>query len=531
MVDMAPPLRPWADLESGIISRIADSCALKDYASCRSVCGPWRSALPPPLSRPLAVLSADDAAGHPVSIAACSLHAHRWSRLLGLQQPTRLSASGCRCVGARDGWVALVAGDAETGVGAGPLLFNPFTGEEIPLDSSLYEPKHELAPKIVFSPNPTPRDFAAVSVCRPNRVAVQRACGGCSFIIIEETEGLMDGAVLVDVAYGDDDKVYCLALDGEVHVLHLNRRRRGTSWMPAVEVRRLLGPLLSVPLGADAFPPPYNTISQFTDAKNLVLCDGVLYQIWRRPSGEGSATVDAPPGGAGRWIHIFEGDVFVLRYDRGSCPCWTVAEEKDLSGNAVFVGMNDAAVVRGEGVSANSVYYFDGPRGRDYEAVVYNMATGTSVRWPAATAGMSSPAWYFLPAGESRRVEAVAIDVEATSEEATSPEYDEMEHPVFRPKRTKNLLAIDEPESDAWIIEVEPELEIDCEASKHKVLGAELLKRKQSHSQQAPQSTGHRLLLIVLVSNPGSEEEQHRDGYDQQMTIFSSDGRVFQILY
>ena len=93
-----------------------------------------------------------------------------------------------------------------------------------------------------------------------------------------------------------------------------------------------------------------------------------------------------------------------------------MVEAKDLRGNALFVGLNDAAVVRGEGVSTNSVYYWDGLRGGDYEAVVYSMATGASVRWPAvSTGGVSSPVWYFLPAGDTHRVEAEATEVEDTS--------------------------------------------------------------------------------------------------------------------
>ncbi|CAD6251455.1 unnamed protein product [Miscanthus lutarioriparius] len=415
------PFRPWADLDAGLVSMIAARCALREHASCRAVCCAWRSALPSPLSWPLA--------------APTRLHGD-------LHRPTGIGAAGCRCVGAsRDGWLALVAGDAEAP--AGLLLFNPFTGQEIPLDPELYEPTHEPAPKIVFSPSPTPLDFTAVSLCRPNRVAVQRASDGRSHI--DDTGLLMDrDVVLVDVVYSDDDvKVYCLAKDGQVHVLHLNRRRRSCRRrrVPPMEV----GPLPKLPRGAAVFPSPYDTISKFTDAKNLVLCDGVLYQVWRRPTGAGNATVAAPAGGVRRWIHIFEGDVFVLRFDPGNWPrssCWSVVEAKDLRGNALFVGLNDAAVVRGEGVSANSVYYWDGLRGGDCEAVVYSMATGASVRWPAVSTGaVSSPAWYFLPAGDTHRVEAEATEVEDTSAEATSPELDEeLDHSAHCLKKTMSLL-------------------------------------------------------------------------------------------
>ncbi|CAD6259547.1 unnamed protein product [Miscanthus lutarioriparius] len=190
------PFRPWADLDAGIVSSITACCALREYASCRIVCGAWRSALPPLLSRLLAVLPADDTAGQPVSLVACSHLARRRARLLHGDQLHRSSptgttgaAAGCRCVGAsRDGWLALVSGDAEAP--AGPLLFNPFTGEEIPLDPELYEPAHEPAPKIVFSPNPTPLDFTAVSLCRLNRVVVQRASDGWSRI--EDTDPLLN---------------------------------------------------------------------------------------------------------------------------------------------------------------------------------------------------------------------------------------------------------------------------------------------------------------------------------------------------
>ncbi|CAN6235347.1 unnamed protein product [Urochloa humidicola] len=463
---------PWADLDAGLVSTIAACAALGDYASCRAVCAAWRAALPPPLSRPLAVLPADDAARLPVSLAACALHARRWARLqhgggggLLRRPPDWIAAAPrCRCVGAsRDGWVALVAGDAAAPVG--PLLFNPFTGEEILLDASLYQPAHDPAPKIVFSPRPTRRDLTAASLVRPGMVVVQRVADGCSYT--EDTGPFLDGgpaaaaaAHLVDVAYGDDDgKVFCLASDGEVHVLRLSRRRRVDRRMPPMRV----GPLPGMPVGGagrGGFPPPYDAISEHTDAKSLVLCDGEVYQVWRRPTGAGSVIVDAPHGGAAaaaarRWVHVFEGDVFVLRYDPGNWAaagfCWTVAEGKDLRGNAVFVGKNDAAVVRGEGVSRNSVYYWDGPRGGgddgdgDYEAVVYSVATGASVRWPAAsTGGVASPVWYFLPAAGVGPARVGGAGTAATSGEeaaaSSSGEHDEEEHSAHCLKKTMNSL-------------------------------------------------------------------------------------------
>jgi hypothetical protein len=54
------------------------------------------------------------------------------------------------------------------------------------------------------------------------------------------------------------------------------------------------------------------------------------------------------------------GEVFVVSHDPKSWPhCWAIIEGKDLGGAALFVGMNDAVVVRGRGVRWNSVHYWD----------------------------------------------------------------------------------------------------------------------------------------------------------------------------
>lgn len=426
----APPHRRWADLDAGVLSRIAYCFDFRDYAFFRVVCTSWRSALPPPDSRPFARVfpapgdsNSTDAAGHqPVSFAAWCLLSRERCRLAGLRQPSRLAPIS-RCIGARDGWVALALGTA--GPGAGGLkvsLFNPVTGAEIPLDASLCDLRlggvyEHWAPKVVFAPSPSACDFTAVGICGPKRLAVQRSCGdgkgGYISQAIDTDDDFMDGAFLADIAYRDDgDTVYCLTSRGGVHVLRLNRRRRRGCSARAVEVRPLMGK------GNDVFfPPPYDTISRHTDAKNLVLCDGVLYQIWRRPRGAGSVDVPAEDGAWPRKaIRIQEGDVFVRRYDPGRWPYW--AEAQDLGGNAVFVGMNDAAAVRGgDGATAlrgNCVYYWDRRAGGDYEAVVFDMATGSSARWLPANEAVSSPLWYFLPAGRRH--------VEPTTEEDTGLE-------------------------------------------------------------------------------------------------------------
>jgi hypothetical protein len=395
-----PPLQPppWADLDANLVACIVGLCTLKDYASCRVVCASWHAALPPLLSQPIAVLPADDGGHHPVSLAVCLLHTRRWHRIPGLRQPTRLDAAHCRCVGARDGWLALVAGVETSSRRA--VLFNPFTGGEIPLDAALYEPEHDLAPKIVFSPNPTRHGFVAVSLCRPDRLVLQKAYGGGSLTLIEDTEALMDKAVLVDLAYGEDDNVYCLTTEGHVYRLRFHRRLRGRKSPLHVQ------PLLSdhAEAAVDAFPPPYDAIARLAEAKNLALCNGALYQVWRRPAGAGNATIiDAPPvPGAGSRRHrasVYEGEVFVLRHDPTNRPhCWSFVEGKDLGGVALFVGMNDAVAVRGRGVCRNSVHFWDiAADDRGYDPVVYSVARGLSVRWPAATGGLSSPVWYIMP--------------------------------------------------------------------------------------------------------------------------------------
>lgn len=229
--------------------------------------------------------------------------------------------------------------------------------------------------------------------------------------------------------------MYCLTADGRVYVLLIHRRcRSGTGFV--VEV---VGPDLSGHI--DPFPPPYDDIAWLTDAKNLVFSnDGVLYQVWRRPAGEGGAVVDPAPHSGPSRVH--EGDVFVLRHDPTSCPPWTVVD--DLGGDAFFIGMNDAAVVPGGdgSVRPNCVYYWDSVGDGEYEPVLYSVATGSSVRWPAATGGISSPVWYFTPVishGRRQSVEATDYDEKLTDYE----EEDEPEDRVpdrFRSKKTMNML-------------------------------------------------------------------------------------------
>src|SRR5688572_20494855 len=65
-------------------------------------------------------------------------------------------------------------------------------------------PKAEVAPTAHASPS---KAVQVTSLIRPDMVAVQRAADGCSYS--EDIGPLLDGVVLVDIAYGDNGKVYC----------------------------------------------------------------------------------------------------------------------------------------------------------------------------------------------------------------------------------------------------------------------------------------------------------------------------------
>ncbi|XP_047080223.1 uncharacterized protein LOC124690958 [Lolium rigidum] len=227
--------------------------------------------------------------------------------------------------------------------------------------------------------------------------------------------------------------VYCLTSYGDVHVLLLPERRRradNPSSLPAIRPslsgpanhaefarwpmkqqhdfirRRSLGPDLNAAAKVQArpfapatsFAPPYNTVSAFAGAKNLVFCEGNLYQIWRNSSC--TVTVRLPEGGRRR---VAENEVFVFRCFPQRQPCWDAVT--DLGGYSVFLGRNNAvSMPPAEGVpgfKGNCVYWIGG-RGRD-QGMVFDMATGRSTPClPAAAAAaagvapQSTVCWYFV---------------------------------------------------------------------------------------------------------------------------------------
>lgn len=146
---------------------------------------------------------------------------------------------------------------------------------------------------------------------------------------------------------------------------------------------------------ATCFAPPYNTVSVFTSAKNLVLCEGNLYQIWRNASC--TVTLQLPGGGHRR---VSENEILILRYYPRRQPCWDAVT--DLGGYSVFVGRNNAVSMYAEGVpglKGNCVYWIGG-RGRD-QGMVFDMETGRSTPCLSLVGGIPGPphstiCWYFL---------------------------------------------------------------------------------------------------------------------------------------
>ncbi|KAL6845809.1 hypothetical protein ACP4OV_024384 [Aristida adscensionis] len=178
------------------------------------------------------------------------------------------------------------------------------------------------------------------------------------------------------------------------------RRVPPESQGPDLNAPATVEPLLSegnLPFSpAIAFAPPYDTVSAFTSAKNLVFCDGNLYQVWRNASC--TVTLQLPGGGQRR---VAENEILVLRYYPRRQPCWDVV--KDLGGYSLFVGRNNAVSMYAEGVpglKGNCVYWIGG-RGRD-QGMVFDMATERSTPCRPPRVGTvpgylhSTICWYFL---------------------------------------------------------------------------------------------------------------------------------------
>ncbi|XBI78866.1 hypothetical protein VPH35_088479 [Triticum aestivum] len=378
-----PPGPAWTDLP---VCHIADGLDdLKCYTSVRGACTRWRRTLAPP-SPSLLIDHGDDPAKCSIPSGELCPAARRSFKLTTIP-------SVRTCLGCCSGWLALSVHIDD--VHSLLSLFHPIRAAEILLPPLVYD--NRLISKIVFAPNPTTDDFVAVVICDINRVAYVTA--RASRWAILDPIHLTVGDQLADLLYHENGTVYFLTRFVDVHVLFLPHHHRREpiilmgkkSAYPAVHNRKIIqmhgtGPDLNAPatikalllsvgsnLSFDAttsFARPYNTISTFTSVKNLVFCDGNLYQIWRNASC--TVTLHLPEGGRCRVAHD---EIFVLRYDPQRQPCWDAVS--DLRGYSMFIGRNNSVSINAEGIlglKGDCVYWIGG-RGRD-QGMVFDMKTG-----------------------------------------------------------------------------------------------------------------------------------------------------------
>ncbi|KAK3142316.1 hypothetical protein QOZ80_4BG0344970 [Eleusine coracana subsp. coracana] len=344
-----PPFGPWAGLPPELLVLISNGFGLpmESYCRVRRVCTTWRSALPLPIPSLLTVHVTD---GFPTDPD------HPMRGVFHLRLPMPVSAfflpaessfhlwtipHGARCVGSSNGWMAVITGSHwQT---AEIFLLNPLTGfKKIPLPTVMQNHDSKAVSKIVFTPNLTPSDYVAVTICDLSSLAYASA-GDQVWTI-------------VDVAMEREDR---LPFD------------------PAA-----------------AYASPYDVASKFTRFKRIFFVGGSLYQLWRNTT----STVSWETPGGGRF-RMAKDEVFVLKYDPERRPCWDKAS--DLGGCAVFVGKNNPVVLRPEdaaGVRANCVYWID--EWSRNAPMVFDVTTGTSTVHPSAAKVLNpscTPAcWYFL---------------------------------------------------------------------------------------------------------------------------------------
>ncbi|XP_048574064.1 uncharacterized protein LOC125554595 [Triticum urartu] len=413
-----PPCPACKDLPPELVCRIADGLDdLKGYVSARGACPTWHHTLVPP-SPSLLINHSDDPAKR-CTAAAIKRRTTATSILPRRSFELKAIPSGQTCLGCCSGWLSLSVHIDD--VRSLLSLFHPITAAEILLPPLVYDSR--LVSKIVFSPNPATDDFMAAVICDIDRVAYITV-GARRWSVLDPIH-LTVGDQFVDLLYHENGRVYCLTWFGDVHVLFLPQRRRRepiilegeTSIYPAVHNRKIIqmhgtGPDLNAPAtikallssrgsklffdAATSFAPPYNTISTFTSVKNLVFCNGNLYQIWRNASC--TVTLQLQEGGRCRIEHD---EIFVLRYDPHRRPCWDIVY--DLRGYSVFIGRNNSVSIYAEGVpglKANCVYWIGG-RGRD-QGMVFDMKTGKSTPCIPLVDGVlpgslqSTICWYFL---------------------------------------------------------------------------------------------------------------------------------------
>ncbi|CAO2170198.1 unnamed protein product [Urochloa humidicola] len=432
-------MAPWADLPPELVGRIADHLALRCYTSARGACAAWRRVLPPPA--PALLVLAGSEWGHSCPAFAASLPACRPFAL------APFASYYSRFVGSSGGWIAIsVVPYLERR--AVIVLLNPVTAAEVVLPPLIYDTVWVVS-KVVFAPGPAQDDFAAAAICGSDRIAY--VTPGARRWAVLGPVSVAAGDHLTDIVYHGEGKVYCLTRCGDVRILHLPERRRRQpatvngsefsllrtpenirQWFSATTARRptdgmviailerdsdlfarhspanrgedqnegaTIEPLLSSEnTGSNpgiAFAPPYDIVSGLTGAKNLVICEGNLYQVWRNTSC--TVTLQLPGGGRRRTP---QNEIFVLRYYPQRQPCWGAV--MCLGGYSFFIGRNNAMSMHAEGVPGirpNCVYWIGG-NGKD-QGMVFDIETGRSTS--CATPGITAPGhphrtvcWYLL---------------------------------------------------------------------------------------------------------------------------------------
>ncbi|TVU15634.1 hypothetical protein EJB05_39165, partial [Eragrostis curvula] len=362
------PFRPWADLPPELLIVITHGfdLPLGSYCRARAVCSAWRAALPPPVPSLISIVIPEAPVVRRKQVSALTLPE-------GRAIPLATICLDSQCVGSCNGWIA-VRSPSEV-----IFLMDPLGGKKVQLLPLQYEAVTPVS-KIVFAPNPTPTDYVAVAVFGQRRLAYIRAPNK-RWMIIDVAMDESDR--LVDLAYdAGGGMVYCVTKHGDVRVLHIpSDRPRRKPIVEPLQAERAGG----LPFDPTAvFGPPWDTASKYTDFKWIFFIGGDLYQLWWNTT---STLFWTMPGG--RRFHMPKGEIFVLKYDPERRPCWN--RVKDLGGYSVFIGKNNPEVMKADdapGVRANCVYWID--EWPSDKPMVFDMATGTSTLYPAATSVLSS---------------------------------------------------------------------------------------------------------------------------------------------
>ncbi|KAL6652553.1 hypothetical protein ACP70R_011478 [Stipagrostis hirtigluma subsp. patula] len=419
----------WADLNPELLSCVAERLhELTWLVAARGVCTAWRLALPP-ASPLLLLVPKDDGYGYGYGAPCASAFSVPLRRVFRL---STLPAGASRCLGSSGGWLAVVACPAAAPLGtrrvywnlaASPtmmsasasriVLFNTLTGKQVVLPQHTWLDPASVS-RIAFAANPTDDDFTVVAACGltdGNMTLVYiRATDHATWSAFEEI-ARYTVPVLADLVYhdagggGGGGKVYCLGMDGSVHILHVPGGR-------TVTARPVLEPLLADQHAgagffnpADFFAPPYDKLSKILSSeKSLAFFDGRLHQIWRNTIGC-SFRVRLPDGG---WFSVSKNEVLVLRHDPARRPCrWEAVP--DLGGRSAFVGGRVSTMVsaRGEGmpwlkVNGDCVYWVS--RFGSGPVMAFDMETRrcTMVGLPPPAAGGMPVGWFSLEGGMTR---------------------------------------------------------------------------------------------------------------------------------